>query len=150
MNREVAKSSRRWVKVAVWFLRRKLFWAALVAGVVFAVHGHKVNAAVMPDWVPNPVQWAAAEVLSALTAGWDWMLNVLGNMAAGFTDLITDHVPDLSSYSAYIAPFATLGAIINYWLPLSDLLVCIGIYWALSVGLILYRIVKSFVPTISG
>jgi hypothetical protein len=150
MSQDKPVKKSRFKAIAIALINRKLFWSVLIAGIALGIHHGKASGAVMPDWVPNPVQWAAAEFYAALTTFWDWAWNIIGGITADFFDMINAVIPDLSQYRSYILPFATLGGIINYWLPLSDLLICIGIYWALSVALVLYRVIKSFIPTVSG
>jgi len=52
--------------------------------------------------------------------------------------------------AGYITDLSGYGAAVNVWLPLQEALGMFGTFWALWVALQLYRLIKSWIPFVSG
>jgi hypothetical protein len=96
--------------------------------------------------------WLKGALLGALKDGlqqfWTWLLGIVLAFADTILGLIVDHLPQ--DWRIDLSPIVYWLQVANAWFPLAETLGFLGVYYAFLLVIVVYRIVKSWIPTVSG
>jgi hypothetical protein len=96
--------------------------------------------------------WLKGALFDALKDGlqqfWTWLLGTLLTFADNVLGLIVDHLPQ--DWRIDLSPLVYWLQVANAWFPLDVTVGLLVIYYAFLLIIVLYRVVKSWIPTVSG
>lgn len=101
----------------------------------------KSTGAITASVIIGAVVWALEEF-------WCVILWQSINISIAFSNWMEDQIPEpltlaLDGVSSWL-PY------LNYWVPIGEFFTLLGIYWTFCFLLIAYRVIKSWVPSVSG
>jgi hypothetical protein len=96
--------------------------------------------------------WLKGALFAALKDGlqqfWTWLLGTLLTFADTVLGLIVDHLPQ--DWRIDLTPLVYWLQVANAWFPLDWTLGILALYYGFLLIIVLYRVVKSWIPTVSG
>lgn len=104
------------------------------------------------DWLSfnGLLKWAH----DALVAAWDWVWNTLVAVSGAIWSAFSTAVSGVHAMFSYC--YEHLGVVrpyfnyVNAWFPLDLFFTLVAIYSAFWLGLVVYRSIKKWIPTVSG
>lgn len=90
-------------------------------------------------------QWLVSQLVGLVQAVWGWIVTtgqgLIGSALAAWAALFPSWDP---------APLSGYLASINYFVPLAEMVTLSMVYVTVWLGVLVYRFVKSWIPTVSG
>jgi hypothetical protein len=95
------------------------------------------------------IAWMGKMVLNSLFEAFDWLVGLIVDVAGWLLSPLSGLIPDIQNWPQW-AVLQDWFDVFNYWIPLDLFATAAGVYFTLSIALVVYRVVKSFIPTVSG